>query len=123
MEVHEYMETNVDIIENFQKAVVARDPDQAATFFADDGKYILASGPEPGSTYGRSELVGVFRELVDRHTDSTVDWSDPVGLEDGRVLVEFTVTDPEGKVLQRGVDIFEVRDGKIALKDVFSKTW
>jgi ketosteroid isomerase-like protein len=117
------METNVEIIEEFQKAVVAGDVDQAASFFADDGKYILASGPEPGTTYEGSGIVQIFRELVTRHSDSTVKWSDPVGVDDGRVLVEFTITDQTGKVLHRGVDIFELRDGKIAVKDVFSKAW
>lgn len=117
------METNVEIIEEFQKAVVARDADQAASFFADDGKYILATGPEPGTTYEGSGIVRVFREMVDRHSDSTVKWSDPVGVDDGRVLVEFTVSDHEGKVLLRGVDIFEIRDGKIVVKDVFGKAW
>lgn len=117
------MGTNVDVVENFQKAVIAGDVDAAVACFTDDGTYILAGGPEPGTTFQRSGIAGIFQEMIDRHSDSTVTWSDPVGVDDGRVLLEFTIADPDGKVLHRGVDLFEIRDGKIAVKDVFSKAW
>lgn len=120
------METNLDVVNMFQQAMIARDVDRMVACFADDGKCILASGPEPGSTHERSELPRVFREMLDAYTEAYKDfnatWTDPVIVDDGRVLVEFTMRDDEGKLVQRGVDIFEIRDGKIAVKDVFGKT-
>lgn len=115
------METNIDVVRTHLKAVAAGDVDGIVDSFASDGKMILASGPEPGSTYERSEIAGVYHAMKDQFVGLTANWSDPVSIDDGRILSEFLISDSEGKVLHRGVDIFQVRDGKIAVKDAFSK--
>lgn len=38
-----------------------------------------------------------------------------------RQIIEFTLRDATGRVLDRGVDLFTLKDGLILVKDVFRK--
>ncbi|WP_406154622.1 nuclear transport factor 2 family protein [Streptomyces sp. NBC_00882] len=98
---------------------------RAAECFADDGVWIAAEGDEPGRTHKRSELEDFIAEVLRKRDElhaagAEMAFGEHLVVADKEIL-EFTVTSRDGGILERGVDIFTIRDGKIACKDVFRK--
>ncbi|MFJ7130537.1 nuclear transport factor 2 family protein [Streptomyces sp. NPDC098101] len=114
-----------DVVNRFFEAGLRDDIEAASDCFADDGRWIMAEGPEPGTTYSRDEIPGFLGKIIGLRKEYeakgiTLEYGEPIEAAD-KVVLEFTVNSPEGKVLDRAVDIFTIRDGKIAVKDVFRK--
>ncbi|MFE4514223.1 nuclear transport factor 2 family protein [Kitasatospora sp. NPDC056783] len=104
----------------------ARDAfDEAVACFAEDGAWIMAEGPEPGTTYRRDrireflvDLVKKREELADQGIGLVFEPAVVVG---DRQIIEFTLRNGAGEVIDRGVDLFTLKDGLILVKDVFRK--
>ncbi|MGW6741584.1 nuclear transport factor 2 family protein [Streptomyces sp. NPDC055025] len=104
----------------------ARDAfDEAVACFAEDGAWIVAEGPEPGTTYRRHQIRAYLTDLVKKREqlgDQGIElvFQPAVVLHD-RQIIEFSLRNAAGDVLDRGVDLFTLRDGLILVKDVFRK--
>ncbi|MFC9293536.1 nuclear transport factor 2 family protein [Streptomyces sp. NPDC057011] len=114
-----------DIVNRFFEAGLRDDIEAAADCFTEDGRWIMAEGAEPGTTYTREEIPAFLDKIIGLRKEYeakgiTLEYGELLEVED-RVILEFTVNSPDGKVLDRAVDLFTIRDGKIAVKDVFRK--
>lgn len=117
--------TTFDPVTAFFERCAVDDIDGAVECFAADGIWIMPSGPEPGTTYRRDQirehLSGLIEARKKLEADQVaVEFDEPLRVAD-RVIVESRLTAADGTVLDRGVDIFTLRDGLIAVKDVFRK--
>lgn len=113
------------IVEQFFEACLNDDIEAAVECFAEDGLWILPMGPEPGTTHTKDEIGEIIvgmNKMRDETTASgiVVHFSDPIYFTD-KAYVEFSLTDPNGKLMERGIDIFTIREGKIVSKDMFRK--
>ncbi|WP_436791223.1 nuclear transport factor 2 family protein [Yinghuangia sp. YIM S10712] len=113
------------VVELFFRASEREEVDTAMECFAKDGIWISPEGDEPGTTYTMDTIreylvqqIGVLREF--ERQGISVDYGEFVEAGD-KVYIQATVRQPDGKVLNRFVDVFTMRDGKIAIKDVFRK--
>jgi ketosteroid isomerase-like protein len=115
-----------DVISRFFATSRAGDVQAAVECFAEDGVWISPEGSEPGTLYCKSEIGGLMVEM-NRYRDQLLSqgidgyFDPPVMFGDGEAVVRWTVKASDGKILQRGVDLFVVRDDKIVLKDVYHK--
>ncbi|MEV4726537.1 MULTISPECIES: nuclear transport factor 2 family protein [Micromonospora] len=117
--------TDTSPVAAFFAACDADDLDAAADCFAPDGVWIVAAGPEPGHTYHRKEIPGFLAEIIGKRDEldaagARMVYGDRVVVAD-REFLEFRCESATGEVLERGVDVFTLRDGKILVKDVFRK--
>ena len=117
--------TTFDPVTAFFERCAKDDIDGAVACFAADGVWIMPQGPEPGTTYRRDQIRDHLMGLIEaRKTleaqQMQVQFGEPLRAGN-RVIVEASMLDAEGKVVDRGVDIFTVRDGLIAVKDVYRK--
>lgn len=101
------------------------DIETAASQFAEDGVWITAEGPEPGTTYSRAEIpaylqkiIGIRKEYEAKGVE--IAYGDLIEVGD-RVFLEITISLASGKVVDRSIDVFTIKDGKIAVKDVYRK--
>ncbi|MFG2224946.1 nuclear transport factor 2 family protein [Streptomyces sp. NPDC050161] len=97
----------------------------AVACFTDDGVWISWDGPEPGTTYRRDEIPALLSGMIEKRKEMEsqgvrIVYGEQVEAAD-KVILEYAVEAPNGTVVDRGVDIFTLRDGKIAVKDVFRK--
>ena len=115
----------LDLLDNFASAWGQGDIDGLMALMTDDCVYAASVGPEPGTTYRGKEAVRKgFAEIIEYESGGEQrtgrkwvsgdyvfsEWSyDEIG-EDG------TTVDI------RGIDIFHIVDGKLALKDAYRKT-
>ncbi|WP_067840399.1 nuclear transport factor 2 family protein [Nocardia lijiangensis] len=113
------------IVEQFFEACLTDDIEAAVECFAEDGVWVLPMGPEPGTTHKKEEIGGIIADMNKLRDETTaagvaVYFSDPIYFAD-KAYVEFSLTDQAGKLMERGIDIFTIRDGKIISKDMFRK--
>ncbi|CAB4858727.1 unannotated protein [freshwater metagenome] len=114
------------LIDDFAQAWAARDLDRLMELMSDDCRFRASLGTEPGTTFeGRDEVRHGFRLFLGPadapvlHTDSEVTLA-----ADDFAVTRWTVhvPQPDGSVsFVRGCDIFEIADGRIALKDTYRK--
>ncbi|MFF3754690.1 nuclear transport factor 2 family protein [Streptomyces sp. NPDC002018] len=114
-----------NVVTRFFTAGEADDVPGAVACFADDGVWITWDGPEPGTTYRRDEIPGLLAGMIDtrkkfENQGVRIVYGEQLVAGD-KIVLEYTLKSPDGSVLDRGVDIFTLRDGKIAVKDVFRK--
>jgi ketosteroid isomerase-like protein len=114
-----------EIVAQFFAAGERDDIEAAVACFTDDAKWIAAEGDEPGTTYGVEEIPAVLAKLIGVRKEFegkgiSVDYGELVEAGD-RVYLEISITSAGGQTLARSVDIFTIRDGLIAVKDVYSK--
>ena len=114
-----------DPVAAFFERCARDDVDGAVACFADDGVWIMPEGPEPGTTYRRDQikdhLAGMIEARKKLEAQQVQVWfGEPLRVAD-RVIVESRLLDADGRVTDRGVDIFTLKDGLIAVKDVFRK--
>lgn len=114
-----------NVVSRFFAAGEADDVPGAVACFTDDGVWITWDGPEPGTTYPREALPSLLSAMIDKRKELEsqgvrIIYGEQLEAAD-KVVLEFTVQAANGTVLDRGVDIFTLRDGKIAVKDVFRK--
>ncbi|MFF9019525.1 nuclear transport factor 2 family protein [Streptomyces eurythermus] len=104
----------------------ARDAfDEAVACFAEDGVWIMAEGPEPGTTYRRDRIRDFLVDLVKKREELADQGIglvfEPAVVVGDRQIIEFTLRNGDGEVIDRGVDLFTLKDGLILVKDVFRK--
>lgn len=114
-----------DVVERFFAAGERDDVATAADCFSPDGVWTTAAGPEPGTTYHRDEIPAFLAKMIGVRKEYeakgiTVTYGDLAEAGD-KVYLEVVVTSAAGKVLDRAIDVFTVRDGKIVVKDVYRK--
>ncbi|MCM3887456.1 nuclear transport factor 2 family protein [Frankia sp. R82] len=117
--------TETSPVAAFFAACDADDLGAAADCFAPDGVWIVASGPEPGRTYTRDEIPAFLKEIVGKRDLLDADgarmiYGERIVVADQEFL-EFRCESAAGVVLDRGIDVFTLSDGKILRKDVFRK--
>jgi len=106
----------------------ARDAiDEAVACFAEDGVWVTAEGPQPGAgtTYGRDEIHAYLVQVVQLRkqfeSQGIQAVFEPVMVLDDKQLITYSVRNAAGDVVDRGVDVFHLRDSLILRKDVFRK--
>ena len=113
------------ILEDFAAAWNRHDADALMSFMTSDCAFETAEGPDPcGMRFeGPAAVREAFARVWKLYPDAR--WEDARHVVQGdRGFSEWTFrgTDRNGnKVEVRGVDLFVLRDGKIALKDTFRK--
>jgi hypothetical protein len=77
-------------------------------------------GPEPGTTYrGRNEIERGLRAMFAQDDGAAIDQGEPL-VAAGRAVTAWTYRSATGRV-ERGVDLWRFRDGRIAVKDAYRK--
>lgn len=103
------------------------DIEGAAACFAPDGVWITPQGSGPGTVYAKDQIPALMAELEKYAEQIRADgldgvFEEPVFLVNGeQAVVEWSIRRADGEVVDRGIDLFTLRDGKIAVKDVFHK--
>ncbi|MFD2467792.1 nuclear transport factor 2 family protein [Amycolatopsis silviterrae] len=117
---------SAEVIERFFKTSGAGDVEAAVECFADDGQWITPDGDGVGTAHAKNQLGDLMRGMNAMREKMLASGTDakfeaPIMLGEDLGLVRWTVETEAGKVLNRGVDLFVLRDGKIVLKDVYRK--
>jgi ketosteroid isomerase-like protein len=117
---------SAEVIDRFFKTSGAGDIETAVACFADDGKWITPDGDGVGVVHTKDQigdLIVSMNAMRERMIATGVDgrFEPAVMFGENEGLVRWTVETTDGKVVNRGVDLFVLRDGKIVLKDVFRK--
>lgn len=118
---------NVALLDALTDAFNRHDVDAVVSFFADDGVFVMARGPEP--TVGRrcvgkqqihDVLSGRFEIIADMRWEDAKHWV--IG---DKALSEWTVkgtpADGSPPLDFAGCDLYEFRDGLIVKKDTYWK--
>ncbi|QFZ20145.1 nuclear transport factor 2 family protein [Saccharothrix syringae] len=115
------------VIHQFFESGAKGDVDGAWACFADDAVWLASEGPEPGRTYTKTEIRDLLVQLDEmartvRAQGMDGVFEEPVFLTDpDKAVVEWSLRKADGEVVDRGIDLFTLRDGKILVKDVFRK--
>lgn len=115
------------VIQDFFKAGAKEDIDGAWDCFADDAVWIESAGPEPGNTLNKQQIHELLEKMTELQRQVISQgmrgvFEEPVFLTNGnQAVVEWSLRDADDKILDRGIDLFTLRDGKIVVKDVFRK--
>lgn len=117
-------ETTKTIIDRFNTAFNAHDIDAIMDAMADDCVFENTSPAPDGSRYEGQEAVRAFWEEMFRATPTAHFETEDMFVAGDRCTVRwlYTYTDAEGQRQHiRGVDVFRVRDGKVAEKLAYVK--
>lgn len=113
------------LVEEFIRASEASEVQTAIDLFAADGVWIDPDGKVYKLDEIEAYLVQQIELLHTFHAQGTsVNYTQSVEIAEGDetwVYLSATVNQADGTELRRFVDVFKLRDGKIAVKDVFSK--
>ena len=114
--------TTRTVIKKFMSAWIGRDLEGAVALMADDAVFIATTGVEPGRSYRGIEAIRtVFASLLS--PASTVSLrTGQVYIDGDAAIVSWTTVDsasPQSKVTIKGVDILQLRDGRIVPKDSY----
>lgn len=115
----------VELLEAIGEAFNRHDVDAIVDFFAEDGEFLNATGPEiSGSRHaGKAELRAFFSGLMARCPD--IRWEsidNRVSGDKGYSEWRRTCTLPDGTRQDwLGLDIFTFRDGRVLRKDTYFK--
>ncbi|MCE2492516.1 MAG: nuclear transport factor 2 family protein [Alphaproteobacteria bacterium] len=115
----------IELIEEINAAFDSRDPDRIASYFAEDGIFATARGPDPWGyrIQGRDNI----REFLAKRFEVVPDmkWEhDYKYVTENRAVAVWTVTgqSANGEVFNyRGCDLYDFKGGKISHKDTFWK--
>ncbi|RLV04272.1 hypothetical protein CTZ27_09830 [Streptomyces griseocarneus] len=118
-------DTGFDAVTTFFERCAVDDVEGAVACFTLDGLWIMPNGPEPGTTYRREQMTDHLNGLIELRKKLEVqgmhlEFDEPMRAGD-RVVVESRLLDAADKVVDRGVDVFTLKDGLIAVKDVYRK--
>ncbi|MEW2619198.1 nuclear transport factor 2 family protein [Streptomyces sp. NPDC048106] len=114
-------------VSRFFELGAQEDIDGAWKCFAEDGVWITSDGPEPGRTLRGREIRDLIEEMNEQAHQIRAQGMDgvfekPVFLANGdQAVVEWSLRKEDGTIVQRGIDLFTLRDDKILVKDVFRK--
>ena len=118
---------SAEVIDRFFKSSGAGDIETAVACFADDGQWITPDGEGGVGTVHTKDQIGDLmagmNAMREKMLASGVDakFEPPIMFDENLGLVRWTVENNDGKVMNRGVDLFVLSDGKIVLKDVYRK--
>jgi uncharacterized protein len=117
---------SVEVIDRFLETSGAGDIETAVDCFADDGQWITPDGDGVGKVHTKDQIGDLMKSLNAMHVTmiaSGVDakFESPIMVDENLGLVRWTIATTDGKVVNRGVDLFILSDGKIVLKDVYRK--
>lgn len=117
---------SAEMIERFFTSSGDGDIETAVACFADDGKWITPDGDGVGKVHTKDqigELIISMNAMREKMIASGVDgkFESPIMFGENLGLVRWTVETEDGKVVNRGVDVLVLSDGKIILKDVYRK--
>ena len=113
------------LLEDFAQAFNRHDLDGVMARMTDDCVFLAGAGAEAeGARFeGQAAVRQAFADFIAGLPD--VQWNDPVhSIMGDRAITEwrFTCTQPDGvKTDVQGLDVFHLRDGKIAVKSTFRK--
>lgn len=114
------------LLHDFARAWANRDVDALLALMTDDAVYASSVGPEPGSTFrGRDELASGFARMFAHDAGAIIEsGGEPLVFGDSAVSQwRYRVPDGGGGYhLEVGVDVWRLRDGRIAMKDAYRKT-
>ena len=115
-----------DPITRFLDTSQAGDIEAAVDCFTDDGRWIMPEEKKPDSVYHKGEIGELITNMNKYHDELLAQGLDghfetPVFFGEDEALLRWSIRSADGTVVDRGVDLFVLRDGRIALKDVFRK--
>ena len=117
---------SAEVIDRFLETSGAGDIATAVECFADDGRWITPDGDGIGTVHTKDQIGDLIKNLnamretmIASGVDAT--FESPIMFGENLGLVRWTVGTTDGKVVNRGVDLFILSDGKIVLKDVYRK--
>ena len=122
---HVIPEVTTDVLQSFADAFNRHDLDAVMSFMTEDCVFESSAGPDIwGTRYaGREAVRGGFAEVMKTFPDAN--WGNARHFVQGERGVSewtFTGTRADGtRVEVHGCDLFEFRDGKIALKNSYRK--
>lgn len=107
----------------FLAAWSAQDLPRVVEMFDEHAIFKASIGPEPGQTYiGRGEIEPAIRAMFERSAGTEFEVSQIFQIEGGAVVTWIaTSAAPGARAKSPGIDLFQVRDGKITLKDAYRK--
>ncbi len=109
----------IETVTRFQNAFSTNDVDTLMSCMTDDTvfEHIAPEGVSFGRYEGHEAVRAVWESMPEHFPGGRFDIDDIFATED-RCACRYTLTfqGPEGPVSRRGVDIFQMRDGKIAEK-------
>jgi ketosteroid isomerase-like protein len=114
------------VVHEFFERGAAQDIDGAWQCFAEDGEWIDSAGPEPGTTYRKTEIRDHLVKMNELNKEIQSQglrgvFEEPVFLTDpDQAVVEWSLRRGD-EIVERGIDLFTLRGGKILVKDVFRK--
>lgn len=114
------------LLRQFGKAFNKGDVDGILACVTDDFEWRLAAGPNApdGKIVRGKDAVREALEDRDREIEEMRFSETAVSIPDGKVFGSFRATGRtrDGEAIdKRGIDIYEIRDGKIAVKDSYWK--
>ncbi|MFI6345953.1 nuclear transport factor 2 family protein [Streptomyces sp. NPDC050560] len=118
-----------NVISRFFELGAKEDLDGAFACFAEDGVWNLpeSDGNGPGTALEKQAIrdhIEKMNDLSKQVTEQGLEgvFEEPVFLVNGeQAIVEWSLRKIGGDVIERGIDLFTLRDGKILVKDVFRK--
>ena len=114
-----------DLFRRFGKALTTADVDEIAACVTEDFEWRLNAGGSPAGRVlkGRDALRAHFNDKSAAHREARLSEA-RIHRAGDKLFGTFRVTgiDHAGKPFDRyGIDLYEIRDGKIALKDSYLK--
>lgn len=116
---------HAELLERFGRAWIARDVDALLALMADDAVYAASVGPGPGVDYhGKENIRRGLAEMFAHDAGADITLEPPAFFPGGAVARwTYAFVDEGGeRRLERGVDVWAFRDGRITLKDAYRKT-
>ena len=118
-----FAETTRRVIDRFNEAFNRHDPDALALLLTDDTVFEDTSPPPDGRRIeGKAAVVEFWRQWFARNADAAFEAEDVI-VSGERAVVRWVYRKPRnGQPWHlRGVDVFTVRDGKVAAKLAYVK--
>ena len=115
-------ETAKRVIDRFNDAFNRHDADALAETLTDDTVFEDTSAPDGRLVEGRDNVVAYWRAWFGRNPDAAFETEDMIVGGDRAVVLWTYRKTRDGKPWHlRGVDVFTVRDGKVAAKRAYVK--
>ena len=114
-----------DLFHRFGKAFNKADAEEIAACVTDDFEWRLKAGGSPAGRVlkGKADLIAYFTDRSQAHREARYSEA-RIHRSGDKLFGTFRVTgiDAAGKPFDRyGIDLYEVKDGKISLKDSYLK--
>lgn len=114
---------SIEVVSRFFRTAAAGEIDEAVDCFSDDTQWITPDN----TVYTKGEIGDVIRNMnkmrveMIASTGNDAQFDPPIPVGDDTALVHWNIHTADGVILDRGIDVLLVKDGKIVHKDVFRK--